>query len=207
MGSAATSSGLTISKAPTRAGDAISRQLNVLLADSDPAARHVLRRVLHREFKSTVIEADNGISALEGLDQGDVDAVVLDLKIPALGGLDVLRDIRGRRTTSTCRWSWSPSRGTKHSVKEALTLGVDDYVLKDQHQAVIVERLRRAFSGAPGRRGHAPSGTPAEWSEQLSSAFSLLVVDEDADFRHFCTDIFRSQYEVTTTSSGAHAMA
>jgi len=35
VGSAATSSGLTISKAPTRAGDAIARQLNVLLADSD----------------------------------------------------------------------------------------------------------------------------------------------------------------------------
>ncbi len=201
-----TTTGVTISKAPTRAG-AIARQLNVLLADSDPAARHVLRRVLHREFKSTVIEADNGIAALEGLDSGEVDAVVLDLKIPTLGGLEVLRDIRESTRSRGLPVVVVTEEKDERSVKEALSLGVADYILKDQHQAVIVERLRRVFSAERSiGTARAKSQSDLFAAGAMSSAFTLLVIDEDADFRHFCSDIFRSQYEVTTTASGAHAM-
>lgn len=206
MTGATASSGLTISKAPTRAGEAIARPLSVLLADSDPAARHVLRRVLHREFKSTVIEADNGIAALEGLDQGDVDGVVLDLKIPVIGGLDVLRDIRESRQHKDLPVVVVTEDRDEYSVRQALRLGVSDYVLKDQHQAVIVERLKRAFSTSRQGGGGRAKRQATDWTESLSSAFTLLVIDEDGDFQHFCSDIFRSQYEVTTTSSGAHAM-
>jgi len=166
----------------------------------------VLRRVLHREFKSTVIEADNGIAALEGLDQGDVDGVVLDLKIPVIGGLDVLRDIRESRQHRELPVVVVTEERDERSVRQALTLGVSDYVLKDQHQAVIVERLKRVFSTSRQIGGGRVRRQSTDWTESLSSAFTLLVIDEDADFLHFCTDIFRSQYEITTTSSGAHAM-
>lgn len=186
-------------------GPGISGNLTVLLADADPAARHVLRRVLLREFKSTVIEADNGISVLEGLDTMEVDALVLDLLLPGLSGLDVLRDIRRSNRRRSMPVLVITERRDEEAIKEAVTLGVSDYVLKDQHPAVIVERMRRVFSSERTitqaraqtvRRNSTPTG-----------AFTILVVDEDLDFQHFCTDIFRSKYEVTTTSSGAHALS
>lgn len=191
-------------KAPDRA--AMAGQITVLLADSDPAARHVLRRVLLREFKSIVIEADNGITALEGLDAGGVDAVVLDLKIPTLSGLDVLRDIRQSPRHKNLPVVVVTEQKDEAAVKEALSLGVADYVLKDQHQAVIVERLRRIFSSDRHLGSARAQSHGSNWTKTLSSAFTILVVDEDLDFCHFCSDIFRAQYEVTTTASAAHAM-
>lgn len=188
-------------------GGEISRNLTVLLADADPAARHVLRRVLLREFKSVVVEADNGIAALEGLDSGTIDALVLDLKIPTLGGLDVLRDIRHSPRLKSLPVVVVTEQKEELKVKEALALGVADYVLKDQHQAVIVERLRRVFSSP---RHMAQSNTPAATKRAVAampSTFNVLVVDEDADFRHFCNEVFQAKYEVTTTASAGHAMA
>jgi two-component system chemotaxis response regulator CheY len=181
-------------------------QITVLLADSDTAARHMLRRVLLREFKSVVVEVDNGISALELIDAGGVDAVVLDLKMPALNGLEVLRDIR-----ESSRHRWLPvvvvtEQKDELAVKEAVTLGVADYVLKDQHQAVVIERLRRVFSSDRHLGTARAQSGGGNWTKTLSSAFTILVVDEDQDFRHFCTDVFRSEYEVTTTASAAQAM-
>jgi CheY-like chemotaxis protein len=190
---------------PRRGGE-ISRNLTVLLADSDPAARHVLRRVLLREFKSTVVEADNGLAALEGLDSGLIDALVLDLKIPTLGGLDVLRDIRQSARHRSLPVVVVTEQKEEESVREALSLGVADYVLKDQHQAVIVERLRRVFSSGGRMRPLRPAASAARRTGVLATTFSILVVDEDADFRHFCSEIFRLKYEVTTTASAAHAM-
>jgi two-component system chemotaxis response regulator CheY len=188
-------------------GQEISRNLTVLLADNDPAARHVLRRVLLREFKSVVIEADNGIAALEGLDSGGVDAMVLDLKIPTLGGLDVLRDVRQSPRLRALPVVIVTELKEEASVREAISLGVADYVLKDQHQAVIVERLRRVFSSG-GHRGPIRSqNSGARRSGPLSTSYTILVVDEDADFRHFCSEVFRSKYDVTTTASAAQAMA
>ncbi len=178
----------------------------MLLADADTAARHVLRRVLLREFKSTVVEADNGIRVLEELDSQDIDALVLDLKIPGLGGLEVLRDIR-----SSVRHRHLPvvivtEKKDAETIKAAVELGVSDYVLKDQHQAVVVERMRRVFSSEQqiaSSRSHAGRRT----AMQAPSAFTLLVIDEDLDFRHFCSDVFRQKYEVVTIASAAQAMA
>lgn len=177
----------------------------MLLADADPAARHVLRRVLLREFKSTVIEADNGISVLEGLDTTEVDALVIDLMIPGLSGLDVLRDVRRSTRHRRLPVLVITERRDEEGIREAVELGVSDLVLKDQHPAVIVERMRRVFSSE-----HTIAKARAQTVRRIgvaTGAFTILVVDEDRDFQHFCTDIFRSKYEVTTTSSGAHALS
>lgn len=186
-------------------GPGISKNLTVLLADADPAARHVLRRVLLREFKSTVIEADNGISVLEGLDTSEVDALVLDLMIPGLSGLEVLRDVRGSTRHHALPVLVITDRRDEEAIKQAVELGVADYVLKDQHPAVIVERMRRVFSSE--RQIAQSRAQTVRRTITSTGAFTILIVDEDLDFQHFCTDVFRSKYEVTATSSGAHALS
>lgn len=196
---------MTTLKAHPGHGTNLSRNLTVLLADADPAARHVLRRVLQREFRSTVIEADNGIAVIEGLDTGEVDALVLDLKIPGLSGLEVLRDIRQSAQCRNLPVLVITELKDEDSIREALALGVADYVLKDQHPAVIVERMRRVFS-SERHMAHARTQSLSGKRVAPATAFTLLVVDEDLDFRHFCSDVFRSKYEVIATSSAAQAM-
>lgn len=197
---------MTSAQTNHESGGGVTRSLTVLLADPDPAARHMLRRVLLREFKSSVIEADHGIQVLEELDAQDIDALVLDLKIPGLAGLDVLRDIRRSTRHRHLPVVVVTERKLEDEVREVVALGVSDYVLKDQHQAVIVERMRRVFTAAQKSLG-SQGGSGRRQMLQGPSAFTILVVDEDLDFRHFCTDVFRSKYEVVTIASAAQALA
>ena len=70
-----------------------SRRLDVLIVDDDPAIRRQLRGVLEDEGHA-VADAESGERALETLAQRRFDAVLLDLNMPGLPGLDALSRIR-----------------------------------------------------------------------------------------------------------------
>jgi signal transduction histidine kinase/CheY-like chemotaxis protein len=65
----------------------------VLVADDDPAARYVVRRQLEGAVRE-IVEADGGTSALEFLSRRQPTAVVLDISMPDLDGLEVLARVR-----------------------------------------------------------------------------------------------------------------
>jgi CheY-like chemotaxis protein/anti-sigma regulatory factor (Ser/Thr protein kinase) len=65
----------------------------VLVADDDPAARYVVRRQLEGAVRE-IVEAEGGASALEFLSKRQPTAVVLDVSMPDLGGLEVLARMR-----------------------------------------------------------------------------------------------------------------
>lgn len=69
---------------------------SVLLAASDATARRRLRERLEREGL-TVTEAGDGREALRHLDRAPPDLLVLDLLLPELDGLEILRELRARR--------------------------------------------------------------------------------------------------------------
>ena len=61
----------------------------VLVADDDPQMRRLIRTVLEREGYD-VHEAADGLDALDALDKGTPDLVLLDMGMPRLDGLGVL---------------------------------------------------------------------------------------------------------------------
>ncbi|MCC6317871.1 MAG: Flp pilus assembly complex ATPase component TadA [Gemmatimonadaceae bacterium] len=83
-----------IPAAPRRSG-----QPTVLLVEDEQHLRHVLKEMLERDG-FTVIEAADGIQALEEVDHASPDAVVLDLNLPRLDGFGVLARLRSRRPTA-----------------------------------------------------------------------------------------------------------
>src|SRR5258708_10695684 len=69
--------------------------LKTLIVDDEPIARRVLREELESIAGVEIIgEADNGAVALDKIAEHRPDLVLLDLQMPAMGGLDVVRNIR-----------------------------------------------------------------------------------------------------------------
>ncbi len=69
------------------------KKMKVLIVDDDPAIRRSLKRLIDNEdYKS--IEAESGESALEMFRQHDPAVVFLDLKMPGMDGLAVLKAIK-----------------------------------------------------------------------------------------------------------------
>lgn len=68
----------------------------ILVIDDQPEIRRILRRVLEKDPDFQVIEAEDGQSALESLDEEPPDAVILDLSMPGLNGIQTIRPLVSR---------------------------------------------------------------------------------------------------------------
>lgn len=109
----------------------------VLLVDDDPAIREVLGVYLRQEG-CQVLEATNGLEALQLLPQADV--VILDLMLPQLTGWQVAQELR--RDYPDLPLLMLTARGEETERIQGLELGADDYVTKPFSPREVVARVR-----------------------------------------------------------------
>jgi DNA-binding response OmpR family regulator len=127
-------------------------QYSVLVVDDNEASRYAISRGL-RACGFTTVEAGSGAEALR-LSEA-VAAIVLDVHLPDLHGMEVCRIIRGRASTAelpivhisalftseTDRW-----QGTRAGGDDYMTAPVDPYALADKLDALLTDRQRiRSF--------------------------------------------------------------
>ncbi len=127
--------------------------VRVLVVDDEPAIlRAVHTNLARHEFE--VETAESGRQALEAIERFRPDLVLLDLGLPDMDGLDVIREIRGRASTPIIVLS---ARGAERDKVEALDLGADDYLTKPFGADELLARVRVALRHAAGAlHGSAP---------------------------------------------------
>lgn len=116
-------------------------RLKVLVVDDEPPIRKLLRMGLRTQGYS-VLEAPNGKTALEFLNQGP-DLIVLDLGLPDIQGHNLLRMIRARNERVPI--VVLSSRGDEAGKVQALDFGADDYVTKPFGMDELLARMRAAL--------------------------------------------------------------
>ena len=112
----------------------------VLVVDDDPAIQRTLTIGL-RARGYDVLPARDGRTAVQACAEDDPDVVLLDLGLPDLSGVDVLRTIRGRSQVPVI--VLSARHGSDDKV-EALDVGADDYVTKPFGMDELLARVRSA---------------------------------------------------------------
>ena len=126
----------------------------VLVVDDDDAVRKVVRLQLD-DAGFRVVEADDGASALRRIRDDHPTLVVLDLSLPRLGGLDVLRAVRGGKAgrSDTPVIVLSGRSGEADRIG-GLDLGADDYLVKPFSRGELAARFRSVLRrSAPDRSG------------------------------------------------------
>ena len=125
----------------------------LLVVEDDPALAQALALALSRRGFH-VSQSTNGRSALERATHEEFAAIVLDLTLPEMDGLEVLRAVRANGTTTPV--IVLTARGTVGDRVQGLRLGADDYLPKpfdlDELEARIHALLRRGGSVAALRR-------------------------------------------------------
>jgi two-component system KDP operon response regulator KdpE len=171
--------------------------VKVLLVDDDATLRRTLGIGLRAEGHEVLLAAD-GRTALQALREDRPDVVVLDLGLPDLSGVDVLRQLRSWSTTPVVVLS---ARAESTEKVQALDLGADDYVTKPFGMEELLARVRAAARRAgsdvpvleagdlvvdlPARRvtkaGEVVRLTPTEWGilELLVRSPGRLVSQQD----------------------------
>ena len=125
-------------RTPTPAVDPSASR--ILVVDDNEMNRDMLsRRLGSRGFNVEISE--DGALALERLDAEGVDIVLLDVMMPGLSGIDVLRKVRERWSESDLPVIMVTARDATEDVVEALRAGANDYVTKPLDFPVVLARL------------------------------------------------------------------
>jgi len=122
---------------------------SILVVDDEDTIREVIRRYLERDGFA-VREAADGYAALEAIQDGPPDLIVLDLMLPGVDGLSITQQLRERHRIPIIMLT---AKGETSDRIRGLDLGADDYMAKPFSPQELVSRvkavLRRSSETAP----------------------------------------------------------
>ena len=122
-----------------KAGEIMARK--VLIVEDDNNIAELLHLYLEKEGFDPVI-AGNGVRALEMFETEKPDLILLDLGLPDMDGVDIIRRVRSRGTAPIVVVS---ARTRERDKIEALDLGADDYITKPFGASELLARIRMAL--------------------------------------------------------------
>jgi len=123
----------------------MSKSCNILAVDDDALNRGVIERIVSRKGHKVTL-ASGGKEALQKIKDGSFDLVLLDIMMPDIDGLDVLREIRLRHSMSALPVIMVSALDDSDKVVELLELDANDYVTKPIDAKVLQARIKTQLS-------------------------------------------------------------
>jgi DNA-binding response OmpR family regulator len=130
----------------------------VLVVDDEPTVREVVASYLRRDGHD-VAEAGDGHTALELLESDPPDLLVLDMMLPGVNGLDILRRVRAAGSIPVIMLT---ARAEESDRVAGLELGADDYVVKPFSPRELAARVNGVLRRTSGRVDEPPSSLSFE---------------------------------------------
>ncbi len=123
-----------------------SLMLSILLVDDHPVVRQGLRQILVEEFADiTISEAGDGTEAIAQAKKHDWDVVILDIGIPGMSGLDVLKELKELRPElRVLVLTMYPEEQYAHRFLRSRASG---YMTKDRARSELVDAIRLVLAG------------------------------------------------------------
>lgn len=120
--------------------------INVVLADDHVFVRDGIKALLEDQQGIVVIdEASNGIEALEVIKRSKPHLIIVDIRMPELNGIEVVREIN--KTYTDVRTLVLSMHDSEEYVVQAIQAGADGYMLKGSSKAEFLKALHMVASG------------------------------------------------------------
>lgn len=124
----------------------------VLIADDDGDHRELLTLALAK-LGHTVVQAADAESALLALRSGDIDAALLDVRMPGICGVELCHLLRADPTTAHLPIMLVSADVNGTRILAAMDAGADDYLTKPYHRAELGTRLAKLLARDGARAG------------------------------------------------------
>jgi two-component system, LytTR family, response regulator len=141
------------------------RVLRILIVDDEPIARQVLHDELNAIGDVAIVgEAESGKAALELIQRLTPDLVLLDLQMPELGGIHVLRTVSARNSSAIIAVS-----ACENCSRIAVGAGAAGYLLKPVSPSSLREAIDRFRNPSADRDIATPESTACDFEFPLRS--------------------------------------
>jgi len=122
----------------------------ILVIEDDPDIRELLSFSLSKEGW-TILLASDGEEGLAVLRSANPDCVILDIMLPGMDGLEILRALKADGALKRLPVIMATAKGEESDIVAGLELGAEDYVVKPFSPKVLAARIRSALRRAASR--------------------------------------------------------
>jgi CheY-like chemotaxis protein len=153
-----------------------NRKLKVLLADDSKVTRTVFSHILEKNGHQ-VVTANDGSEAVARFQQESFDAILMDVQMPLMNGLNATRMIRAKELTTGAHIPILAltASDTKNDLEKCLQTGMDGYIHKNVTAAELLETLASYVNKVSG--GENPE--PKSFAARVGDLSAELTPDND----------------------------
>ena len=123
----------------------------ILIVDDSATIRKMVRSSLRQLADAEFVEAGNGLEAIEQIALGAVSLIILDLNMPDMHGVDVLKFLRRHQGWSDVPVVVLTTRGDETSRETAIAAGASEYLTKPFAPQVLLEAARTLLADSTAR--------------------------------------------------------
>jgi PAS domain S-box-containing protein len=169
-------------------------RLRVLLAEDNAVNQLVALRLLER-CGHTVTVAANGKKALEALEKGAYDAILMDVQMPEMNGWEATRAIREKERTTGGRIPIIAM--TAHAMKgddeRCFAAGMDDYLTKPIRTEELIAALEKVGASKLAKEVRLDRATVSREAQSVDMAAALERLGGDRGLYYELVDVFKKE--------------
>jgi two-component system chemotaxis response regulator CheY len=117
--------------------------MNFLVVDDFATMRKVLRNLLKQSGHENVVEAEDGLSALQIIKTQKIDFIISDWHMPNMTGLDLLKSVRADKDVSDTPFLMVTAETLPDNMISAVRAGVSSYIVKPFTAEVLSEKIAK----------------------------------------------------------------
>ena len=118
----------------------------VLFVDDSPTMRRIIKNSLQKIGFNEMIEAENGVDALQKIEGEDVGLILSDWNMPEMNGKQLVEELKSNDKYKKIPIIMITTRGMKEDVITAVKLGVAGYVVKPFTPEVLKGKIMKALA-------------------------------------------------------------
>ena len=115
--------------------------IKILIVDDFATMRRILKNILKQLGFKNLVEADDGTTAWDVLENQEIDLIISDWNMPKMTGLELLKKVRASTKYKTAPFLMVTAEAQKQNVIEAVQAGVSNYVVKPFTAEAIADKL------------------------------------------------------------------
>jgi two-component system chemotaxis response regulator CheY len=170
--------------------------MKILVVEDELVTRTLLKRLL-TNMSLEVVEAGDGMEALEKLESENPDLLLTDLQMPGLGGRMLIQTVRASKEHRLLPIVCMSAVKDKQEIVDVMALGIQGYILKPINTTELNERFRRVIAEHGGWRSRLAASSGRQ---------TVMLVDPNASFREVARPILERTFTVVEAPSGPQGL-
>lgn len=123
----------------------MNKDMKILIVDDFSTMRRIIKNLLRDLGYTNTLEADDGLTALPMLQNGNFDFLVTDWNMPGMQGIDLLKAVRSDENLAGLPVMMVTAESKRDQIVEAAQAGVNGYIVKPFTATTLREKIDKIF--------------------------------------------------------------